>query len=96
LLDYFGEIKDPRRSQGPRHDLKLILLLTLMSTMSGYVGYRAIGDFIKRNTSDLLLILKPHKNRLPSFDVVRQVLINIDFDDFANQFPQPRLSPFYA
>lgn len=86
LLDYLGQVKDPRRLQGQRHELQHILLITLMSIMSNYIGYRAIGDFMKRNEKDLLLVLKPKKGRLPSFDVVRQVLIHLDFKDFSKQF----------
>jgi len=86
LLDYFGQVKDPRRLQGQRHELKLILLLTLMSIMSGYIGYRPIGDFIKRNKKDLLATLKPRKGKLPSFYVIRQVLIHIDFKEVSKQF----------
>jgi hypothetical protein len=86
LLAYFSKIEDPRRLQGQRHELRLILLLTLMSMMSGYIGYRAIGDFIKRNKKDLLDTLKPSKGKLPSFDVIRQVLIHIDFKSVNKQF----------
>lgn len=86
LLDYFSDIKDPRRLQGQRHELKLILLLTLMSIMSGYIGYRPIGDFIKRNKEDLLATLKPRKGKLPSFDIIRQVLMHIDFREVSRQF----------
>jgi hypothetical protein len=86
LLDYFSKVEDPRRLQGQRHELRLILLLTLMSIMSGYIGYRAIGDFIKRNKKELLATLNPKKGRLPSFYVVRQVLIHIDFKEFSKQF----------
>jgi hypothetical protein len=86
LLDHFSAIKDPRRLQGQRHELRLILLLTLMSIMSGYNGYRAIGDFIKRNRADLLTILKPNKERLPSFDAIRQVLMRIDFSEVSKVF----------
>jgi len=86
LLEYLGQIKDPRRSQGSRHDLTLILLITIMSNMSGYIGYRPIGDFITRNRSDLLSILKPNKDRLPSFDTIRQVLIRLDFSELSKQF----------
>ena len=57
-----------------------------MSTMSGYIGYRPIGDFMRRNESDLLKVLKPKKNCLPSFYVVRMVLKDIDFTDFSLQF----------
>lgn len=86
LLAYFSNVKDPRRLQGQRHDLELILLITTMSIMSGYIGYRAIGDFMKRNESDLLSTLKPKRGKLPSFDVIREVLIAIDFTEFSNQF----------
>ena len=86
LLEYLAKIKDPRRLQGQRHELKLILLLTLMSVMSNYIGYRAIGDFIKRNKEDLLATLKPKNNRLPSFDIIRQVLMHIDFTELSTQF----------
>lgn len=54
--------------------------------MSGYIGYRAIGDFIKRNRTDLLAILKPRKGRLPSFDVIRQILMRLDFKEVSTQF----------
>jgi DDE_Tnp_1-associated len=57
-----------------------------MGTMSGYYGYRAIGDFIKRNRKDLLLQFKPHKDRLPSFFTVRRVLMGIDFKELSKQF----------
>jgi hypothetical protein len=86
LLDYYNEVVDPRRLQGQRHELRLILLLTTMSVMSGYIGYRAIGDFIRRNKTDLVSTLKPKKGKLPSFDVIRSVLIRIDFEAFSKQF----------
>jgi hypothetical protein len=86
LLEIFSAIPDSRRAQGRRHELGLILLITTMSIMSGYIGYRAIGDFMRRNREDLLRILKPKKNILPSFDVVRQVLISIDFNALSSQF----------
>lgn len=57
-----------------------------MSIISNYIGYRAIGDFMKRNEQDLLSILKPKKGKLPSFDVIRQVLIHIDFKTINQQF----------
>ena len=49
IVDYFNDIPDPRRGAGQRHEQTFILLLVLMSTMSGYTGYRATGDFINRN-----------------------------------------------
>jgi hypothetical protein len=86
LLVYLEQLEDPRRLQGQRHQLTHIMLITIMSIMSGYIGYRAIGDFMKRNRKDLLAVLQPRKGRLPSFDVIRQVLIRIDFKAVSRQF----------
>ena len=54
--------------------------------MSGCFGYRATGDFIRRNRQALLKYLKPHKERLPSFDTVRRVVMNMDFSEVSRQF----------
>jgi len=86
IIAFFENIPDKRRTAGQRHDQTLILVIVLMSTMSGYLGYRAIGDFIKRNKDMLLLYLKPYKGRLPSFDTVRRVIMDIDFEHVCEQF----------
>lgn len=86
IIAYFNEIPDPRRGAGQRHEQTLVLILLLMSTMSGYIGYRAVGDFIKRNKESLLKDLHPKKNRLPSFDTVRRVIQGVDFSMISKQF----------
>ena len=86
IIDYLRKVKDERRGAGQRHSHELILIIVLMSMMSGYYGYRAIGDFIERNKSSLLSELKPNKNRLPSFYTIRRVLMSLDFESFSNQF----------
>jgi hypothetical protein len=86
IIDYFDEIPDPRRGAGQRHEQTFILLLLLMSTMSGYIGYRATGDFIKRNKESLLKDLQPKKNRLPSFYTIRRVIQGIDFSVVSKKF----------
>ncbi len=60
IVEFFEKIPDPRRGAGQRHDQTFVLLLILM-TMSGYTGYRAIGDFIKRNEVPLLEHFQPKK-----------------------------------
>lgn len=86
LIHYLDAIPDKRRGEGQRHDQTFILLLVLMSIMSNYIGYRAIGDFIKRNRLDLLKHFQPKKNRLPSFYTVRRVMQNMDFTELSKQF----------
>ena len=86
IIDFFGNIPDSRRGAGQRHEQSLVLLLVLMSTMSGYLGYRSIGDFIKRNSEALLADLQPKKNRLPSFYTIRRVVQGIDFSLVSKAF----------
>lgn len=86
IVDYLDELPDVRRKAGQRHEQKFILLLVLMSTMSGYHGYRSIGDFIKRNESELLAYFKPNKARLPSFYTVRRVIQGLDFKSLNESF----------
>jgi len=66
-----------------------------MSTMSGYQGYRSIGDFIKRNQKDLLNSFKPHKDRLPSFYTVRRVIQDLDFKQLSEGFYHWASQPVY-
>jgi len=86
LIEILNEITDNRRAEGKRFPLSMLLIISIMATMSGYLGYRAIADFIKANRDELLEVFKPKKDRLPSFQTVRRALIAIDFEEFANKF----------
>ena len=86
IVEYLDAIPDKRRGAGQRHDQTFILLIVLMATMSGYRGYRAMGDFVERNKNDLLTHFNPKKGRLPSFDTIRRVVQTLDFDELSRQF----------
>ena len=86
IISYLEELPDERRRAGQRHDQTFMLLLVLMSTMSGYHGYRSTGDFITRNQADLLTYFKPKKGRLPTFYTIRRVLQTLDFDKLSSAF----------
>ncbi|MCV9385456.1 ISAs1 family transposase [Reichenbachiella sp. ABR2-5] len=88
IIWYLGKVKDHRRGAGQRHSLELVLVIVLMSVMSGYYGYRAIGDFIERNRENLLSTFQPKQDRLPTFYTIRRVLMGLDFDSFSHQFYQ--------
>jgi len=86
LIEYLNAIPDKRREEGRRHDQTFIILVVIMSTMSGYDGYRGIGDFIERNKEGLVKFFAPKKSRLPSFYTVRRVIQNLDFEELSKQF----------
>lgn len=86
LYKELSELTDARREQGKRHKLELVLMIVILSIMDGCDGYRGMGDFIKKNTEELIVLFKPKKNRLPSFSTVRRVMKNINFDELCILF----------
>jgi hypothetical protein len=82
LIFRLETLPDIRRGAGQRHSQSLVLLIVLFATMSGYLGYRSIGDFIKKHKKDLIKFLNPKKGKLPSFSTVRRILINLDSTEF--------------
>jgi hypothetical protein len=53
LIEKLRQIEDFRTLDGRRHPLWLVLLFVIMGTMSGYVGDRGWGDFVKRHRREL-------------------------------------------
>ena len=100
LLTEFDKLEDPRRGAGRRHSQSFALLIVMFATMSGYLGYRAIKDFIAKHESDLITIFKPPKDRVPSYSTVRRILIHLNFTQFTtiyktwlNQYLQTSSGP---
>ena len=79
-------LKDKRRGQAQQHKIDVVLMIAIMATMSGYQGYRAIGDFATRYKQEIIEYLELEKNRVPSFPTVRRVLMNIDHKKFGDIF----------
>lgn len=80
LYSLLSQLPDYRQSSGKRHELRLVLIIAIMSIMSGYAGIRGMGDFTEKNRQELLKIFRPDKDRLPSRQTVGRVLQHIDFD----------------
>lgn len=81
LYEELSKLSDIRRNEGKRHKIELVVLLVILAIISGYQGYRATGDFIKRNKKELISYFKPEKGRLPSFSTIRRVMNNINFNE---------------
>lgn len=87
LMEYLQKIPDFRRKQGLRYPLIAVLLLTIMSIMSGRCRYREIAAFAKANQKELLQFLHLEKRGcLPSHVTIREVLKGINFDDVLTAF----------
>ncbi len=88
LREALQSLKDIRRGQAQQHKIDVVLMITIMATMSGYQGYRAIGDFAKRYKEEIVNYLGLEKGRVPSYPTVRRVLMNIDHQKFGDIFTQ--------
>ena len=88
LIEQLRQVKDFRTKDGQRHQLWLVLLFVIMGTMSGYVGYRAWGDFVKRHRRVLIEQFGIQKHGVPSYSTIRRILIGVDFDILAKTFNQ--------
>ncbi len=86
LYDYFGEIKDYRRSQGRMHELPIILIIVLMAIMSWFTWERAMWDFVKKNKKALRKVIKPKKWYLPSYQTIDAVLTKIWYEQMIEKF----------
>src|SRR4028119_459636 len=88
LIEQLRQVKDFRTKDGQRHQLWLVLLFVIMGTMSGAVGYRAWGDFVKRHRRVLIERFGIQRHGVPSYSTIRRVLMGVDFDELATIFNQ--------
>ncbi|MEH2347833.1 MAG: ISAs1 family transposase [Nostoc sp.] len=83
IIEAFIGLKDPRRRAGQRHTLPLCLALFTLAIAAGNRGFLAIGDWISSYHEQLVDLLKPPKNRLPSYSTLRRALLYIDYTDYS-------------
>lgn len=88
LIEQLRQVKDFRTKDGQRHKLWLVLLFVIMGTMSGYVGYRAWGDFVKRHRYVLIEKFGIEKHGVPSYSTIRRILMGVNFDNLGKTFNQ--------
>jgi len=86
LREELKKLTDKRRAQARQHPIDVVLMITIMATMSGFQGYRAIGDFAKRYKKEIVEYLKLKKDRVPAYATVRRVLQEIDHKEFEKIF----------
>jgi len=83
IIEAFAGLEDPRRRAGQRHTLPLCLAIFTMAIAAGNKGFLAIGDWISAYSEQLIELLKPEKNRLPSYSTVRRTLLRIDSHQYS-------------
>jgi hypothetical protein len=86
LRKELATLKDKRRGQAQQHKIDVVLMITIIATMSGYQGYRAIGDFAQRYKKQIVKYLEIENGRVPAYSTVRRVVQEVDHKEFGDIF----------
>jgi hypothetical protein len=82
LPGFFREIKDPRRAQGQRHRIHVVLAIAAGAILCGMRGYKAISDWAQalspRMRERFGCRYKKGKRIVPSESTIRDVLIRVE------------------
>ena len=82
LPEFFREIKDPRRAQGKRHSIHVVLAIAAGAILCGMRGYKAISDWSKalspRMRERFGCRFQKGKRIVPSESTIRDVLIRVE------------------
>ena len=82
LPEFFGQITDPRRTQGRRHPLNAVLAIATAAVLCGARGYKGISDWAQalspRARARFRCRYRQGKYFVPSESILRDVLIRAD------------------
>ena len=88
LIKSLRQIKDFRRGAGMRYQLVPVLLIIIISIISGRNGYREIAKFADANKKIFLKFFDKKRTKTPSHVTIREIIKGIDFDELLNIFEQ--------
>jgi DDE_Tnp_1-associated len=79
LIEQLKQIPDHRHIKGKKYSLWLVLFMSLMGSLCGYIGYRPLADFAALHQELLaeLLELPPAKST-PSYSTFRRILLAVE------------------
>ncbi len=84
LPEFFADIPDPRRRQGRRHPLPVVLAIAAAATLCGMRGYKAISlwakDLGQKARARFRCCYRDRHYLVPSRTVIREVLTRVDPD----------------
>lgn len=82
LPEFFADIPDPRRRQGRRHPLPVVLAIAAGAILCGMQGYKAISgwaeDLGQKARGRFRCRCRNRVYEVPSLSVIRDVLVRVD------------------
>ncbi len=84
LPEFFADIPDPRRGQGRRHPLPVVLAIAAAATLCGMRGYKAIAEWAddlgQKARARFRCRYRNRRYEVPSESIIRDLLIRVDPD----------------
>jgi DDE_Tnp_1-associated len=78
LLQFFGQIEDPRRKQGRIYQLNYVLLFCVLAVLSGATGYATMALWMKMKRLELVEIFNLKWVKTPSKTCISEIFMSLD------------------
>jgi hypothetical protein len=85
-MTFLDDLKDHRRPQGQRYELKFIILFSIMAILSNSKSYRDIYRFIKKHYNTLQNDFELKWKRIPSYTTIRNIIQGINQQELESSF----------
>jgi len=87
LIEQLKQIPDHRHAKGKKYSLWVILFMSLMGSLCGYIGYRPLADFASLHQEQLEELLElPPAPSTPSYSTFRRILLAVEPQHLATVF----------
>lgn len=86
IITFLDELKDHRRSQGQRYELRFIVLFSIMAILSNAKSYRDIARFIKKHIEKLQKDFGLKWRKAPAYTTVRNIIQGLDKQELESCF----------
>jgi predicted transposase YbfD/YdcC len=78
LLEFFGQVEDPRRKQGTRYKLQYVLLFCVLSVLSGATGYATMALWMKMKHKELNKVFGLKWKSTPKKTCLSELFMSLD------------------
>ena len=78
IITFLDDLKDHRRAQGQRYQLKYVILFSIMALLSNAKSYRDIERFIKNHFPVLKKEFRLKWKKSPGYTTVRNIIQAVD------------------
>jgi DDE_Tnp_1-associated len=78
LLQFFGQIEDPRRKQGRIYQLNYVLLFCVLAVLSGATGYATMALWMKMKHVELVKTFNLKWVKTPSKTCISELFMSLD------------------